>query len=88
VWAFAGLAGAVNARAVVIAPLYFRIEEGAFTGGSISALNYVKGAQRGLTIGLLNYARQLHGVQVGPINVLDGPRGRRVLPLLNAQFDP
>jgi hypothetical protein len=81
-------AGAVNAKAAVIAPLYFRIEEGTFTGGSISSVNYIKGAQRGLTIGLFNYARQLHGVQVGLINVLDSPRGRRVLPIVNAQFDP
>ena len=80
-------AGAVTAKAAVIAPLYFRIEEGTLVGGSISSINYIKGAQRGLTIGLFNYARQLHGVQLGVINVVDGPRGRRVLPIVNAQFD-
>jgi hypothetical protein len=81
-------AGAVDAKAIVIAPLYFRIERGTLTGGSLSAVNYIKGAQHGLTIGLFNYTRELNGVQVGLINVMDGPRGRRVLPLVNAHFDP
>lgn len=82
-------AGALHAKAVVVAPFYFRIDSaGTFTGGSLSAYNHIEGRQHGLTIGLINYARALDGVQLGIINILDRPRGRRVTVLFNAASDP
>jgi hypothetical protein len=44
----------------------------------------MKGNQQGLTIGIINYARSLDGVQVGLINIAKSNRsGRRVLPIAN-----
>jgi hypothetical protein len=77
-------AGAKDARALVIAPGYFKIErEGSFTGVSFSSVNYVRGSVNGLTVGLLNYARSLHGMQLGLINVIADQKEHPVLPLLN-----
>jgi hypothetical protein len=79
-------AGAKEAQGIVIAPGYFRIERGGdFHGASASAYNRVLGRQRGLTLGLLNYARELNGVQVGLINVSDNGGHRRILPILSVR---
>lgn len=80
-------AGAHSARAIVIAPAYFKIvgEDGDFRGGSLSAWNRIQGTQRGLTIGLLNTARELHGVQIGLINVSENGGKRLVLPVIAAR---
>jgi hypothetical protein len=80
-------AGGVDVKGIVLAPAYFRIENGTFTGGSVSAINYIRGEQRGLTIGLFNFARTLAGVQLGLINYAgNNPPGLRVLPLVNAHL--
>ena len=65
-----------------------RIEEtGRFQGVAAAGFNYVKGEQRGLTIGVVNYARRLHGVQVGLINYArNNPPGLRVLPAINVNL--
>jgi hypothetical protein len=65
-----------------------RIEDrGRFRGASAAGFNYVKGEQRGLTIGVVNYARQLHGVQIGVVNYArNNPPGLRVLPLINVNL--
>lgn len=84
-------AGAQTAHAIVVAPLYFKIVstsdmEGEFRGASVfSAWNRIQGTQHGLTIGLLNTARELHGVQIGLINVSDNGGKRLVLPLIAAR---
>lgn len=40
--------------------------------------------QRGISIGLLNYARELHGMQIGVLNIAGNNSSPfRVLPLLN-----
>jgi hypothetical protein len=79
-------AGAKYANAIVVTGGYFKIEEGGrFDGGAIAAITNVKGAQHGLTIGLFNYARELHGAQVGLINVSDNGGDRRVLPLVSVR---
>lgn len=75
--------GAKDAHAVVIAPAQFRIEEGRFDGVSIATSNYIKGSQHGLTIGIVNYARRLNGVQVGIINIVADATGYPILPLFN-----
>lgn len=79
-------AGAKYAHAIVLTGAYFEIEEGGrFDGGALGAFTNVKGAQHGLTIGLFNYARELHGAQLGLINVSDNDGNRRVLPLLSVR---
>lgn len=53
-------------------------------GVGIGAFTQVLGHQQGLTIGVVNFARSLNGVQVGVINIVrDNPAGRKVLPLIN-----
>lgn len=60
------------------------LQAGRLEGVSLSAYNRVSGIQRGLAIGLVNYARELHGFQVGVVNVAGNNRGiARVLPILN-----
>ena len=50
----------------------------------VVAFTQVLGHQQGLTIGVVNFARSLNGVQVGVINIVrDNPAGRKVLPLIN-----
>ena len=82
--AIAPLVGAEDMTALVIAPLYMRIERGTFRGVSLSSFNHVNGTQSGLSIGVINYARRLRGVQLGLINIAkDNPPALRVLPLVN-----
>jgi hypothetical protein len=74
-----------NARGVVIAPALFRTERGGrLTGASLSSVNAIRGTQHGLTIGLVNYAERLQGVQIGVININKGASGPfKVLPFVN-----
>jgi len=69
---------------VALAPAYARITEGGLLRGvTVAAFNHVQGEQRGLTIGVLNVARELHGVQVGLVNIAWNKPSWRVLPLVN-----
>jgi hypothetical protein len=78
--------GGLDVHAISIAGAYFNIEkQGRFDGGSIATVNDVRGAQHGLTLGLFNYARELHGAQVGLINISDNDGARRILPLLSVR---
>lgn len=55
-----------------------------FEGVGVSAFNQVLGHQQGLTIGIINYARSLSGLQVGLLNIVrDNPPARRALPVVN-----
>jgi len=79
-------AGAQDVHAIVIAGAFFKVEpRGRFDGGSLSLVNNIRGEQHGLTIGLFNYARELHGAQVGLINISDNSGSRRVLPLISVR---
>ena len=82
-------AGGQDVEGVVIAPAYFdAINDGQFTGFSVSAFNRIRGDQRGLVIGIVNYAARLHGVQIGLLNWADNnPSGLKILPIANAHFD-
>ena len=82
-------AGGVRVKGVSLTPGYFKIEDGgSLTGVSISSFNHVRGHQRGLTIGLFNYAESLHGVQLGLINFAgNNKKGLRWLPIFNAHFN-
>jgi hypothetical protein len=76
-------------RGLALAPAYFYIpEDGRLSGVSISAFNRILGEQRGFVIGIFNYARSLHGVQVGVLNWAGNNRsGLKLLPIANAHFD-
>ena len=82
--------GGVEAKGIQIAPAYFRVqgdEGGSMTGVSVSAFNHIKGSQRGLAIGIFNYALECKGVQIGVLNhIASNPSGLRWLPLINASF--
>lgn len=76
-----------EARGVLAAPVYARAGSGGLAGLSVSIFNHVNGHQRGVTIGLLNIAHTLHGVQLGAINYAgNNPLLLRILPLINLHF--
>ncbi|MDP8238041.1 MAG: hypothetical protein P9X24_03040 [Candidatus Hatepunaea meridiana] len=53
-------------------------------GLGISSYNGIKGVQRGVTIGLLNRADELHGCQIGILNIAHNNSGiLKVLPFIN-----
>jgi hypothetical protein len=79
-------AGGEDVRWLSIAPAYFRIDGpgGRFTGATVAAFNHIKGTQRGLAIGVFNYATELRGVQIGVLNWAGNNQGaRRLLPVVN-----
>jgi hypothetical protein len=60
---------------------------GTINGLSISAFNFIKGTQKGVSIGIVNYAYRLKGIQIGLVNIVrDNPRGRKILPIINFNF--
>lgn len=73
---------------LIVAPGYLSSgRNGTLTGLSLSLVNHVRGRQRGLTIGLFNFARNLQGIQVGLLNYAgNNPPLLRVLPGLNFKF--
>jgi hypothetical protein len=93
--------GGVDVKGIMIAPAFFRVgggnhrnddgsvvtEEGVMTGLSVSAYNRIKGEQRGVALGVVNYTKRIKGFQFGLINIVrDNPRGLRVLPIFNTRF--
>jgi len=93
--------GGLDVKGIMIAPAYFRVgggtrtneagekteEEGVVTGLSVSAFNQIKGEQRGVSLGGLNYTKRIKGFQLGVINIVkENPRGLRVLPIFNTRF--
>lgn len=53
-------------------------------GVTVSVYNKWETSMEGLSIGLINITEELHGVQLGLLNVVHGnPKGRRLLPLIN-----
>jgi len=62
-------------------------DDGMISGLNISAFNYIKGTQKGVAIGIVNYAYRLKGIQIGLVNIVrDNPRGRVILPIINFNF--
>lgn len=60
---------------------------GVMTGLAVSPFNYIRGDQVGLSIGIVNYAWNVKGVQIGLVNIVrNNPRGLKVLPLFNTSF--
>lgn len=63
------------------------IEAETLRGVGISIFNEISNRQRGLTIGLLNYAENLKGIQIGLLNIAENnPNGFKYLPFVNAHF--
>ena len=76
----------VDVHAIVLTGAYFKVaEDGQFRGGALAAVNDVRGVQRGLTLGVFNYARELRGLQLGLINVSDNDGRRRVYPIIGVR---
>ncbi len=78
-------AGGNDVTGAVIALGTVRVEDGGrFTGFAFSTFNYIKGRQNGVSLGIVNYARSLKGLQIGILNyVADNPDPFKVLPLIN-----
>src|SRR5688572_21852853 len=85
-------AGGHDVKGGVLAPFWFKIESeddgrgelGRVSGVTVSAFNQIKGEQFGLSLGLINFAWELNGVQIGLINIAEKNRsGIKVLPLIN-----
>jgi hypothetical protein len=71
-----------EAEGFFVSALYTRTRY--LTGVAVAPYNRVRALQVGLAIGVVNDATELHGVQLGVINIARNNRGwRRVLPLLN-----
>lgn len=80
--------GGVDLTGLFVAPAYLHVEpEGRMTGISVSAYNHIQGEQRGLAIGIFNYAASLQGVQLGVLNYAGNNRpGLRWLPIANVHL--
>jgi len=62
-------------------------DDGQLIGLAVSAVNYIKGTQKGVSIGIVNYAWRLKGVQIGLINIIRyNPSIAKVLPIINVSF--
>ena len=95
-FSIAAVVGGLEVKGITVAPAFFRVgagkkdevqEEGIMTGVAASAYNRVLGEQRGVTFGVVNYARRIKGAQFGLINIVrENPRGLRVLPFFNTRF--
>lgn len=77
-------AGGQDVKAFSFAPGYFYIDEGGVQQGvSISAFNRIKGSQEGLTIGIVNWARHLDGLQIGLLNFAGNKSRMKWMPIAN-----
>lgn len=88
-----GAVGGLDVRGVAIALGTVMVrgedrwDEGVFGGLALSAFNYIRGTQKGVAIGIVNYAYKLKGIQIGLINIVrDNPKAMRVLPVINVRF--
>jgi hypothetical protein len=62
-------------------------KDGRLVGFAASPFNFIKGAQTGLSIGIVNYAFHVDGLQLGLVNIVrDNPRGLKILPVFNTSF--
>ncbi len=83
-WAVGGkdIGGAALAGICVLVP-----KGGRMSGLAASPFNFIKGSQSGLSIGIVNYAYRINGVQIGVVNIVrDNPKYLRVLPVFNSSF--
>ena len=77
-------AGGHDVKAFSVAPAYFHVDEGGVQQGvSISAFNRILGDQDGLTIGIVNWARNLNGFQLGLLNFAGNKDRMKWMPFVN-----
>jgi len=84
-----GLAvGGEDVKGIQIAGCLIMIKEGGrLSGLAASSFNYIRGVQTGLAVGIVNYAHNVKGLQLGLVNIVrDNPRGLKVLPVFNTSF--
>lgn len=83
-----GVVGGETLRGLQIAGgVVHVIKGGQLIGGAISPFNYVRGAQTGISIGIVNYAWSVKGLELGLVNIVrDNPKGLKVLPVFNTSF--
>ena len=83
----AGAGGDITGVTIALGTV--RVKDGnSLTGFTASAYNRIRGDLNGVSFGIVNYAGELSGVQLGLINyVRDNPKRRRLLPLINWNFD-
>jgi len=63
------------------------VKDGQLIGFAGSPFNYIRGSQTGLSIGIVNYAFRVNGIQLGLVNIVrDNPRYLKVLPVFNTSF--
>jgi hypothetical protein len=99
----ATLVGGVSVKGLIIAPAHVLVgpqrkfkhndegaeenDNGTFKGISVSIFTKVNGQQNGVSLGVVNYAKKLKGVQFGLINIVkENPKGFRILPIFNMHF--
>ena len=57
-------------------------------GFSVSAVNFIQGLVKGVTLGIFNYADSVDGLQIGILNyIASNPKGLQILPIFNKQFN-
>ncbi|MBN2542932.1 hypothetical protein JXI42_08710 [bacterium] len=82
----------LTASAVIVTTVFpgndhWNDQMGSLKGVSIAGINYIRGEQRGLTIGLFNYANELKGMQFGVINYAgNNPLLLKLLPVVNVHL--
>jgi len=89
------VAGAARIKGIIIAPAYIRVkvddseedQPAIMKGLAISSFNHIQGTQKGVTIGIFNFANDLRGLQLGVLNFnKSNPKGLRWLPIFNARL--
>lgn len=79
-------AGGGRVKGATLALGWVKVED-SLLGFTASAFNQIKGKQTGVSLGIVNYAYELKGVQIGLLNyVQTGPRHLKVLPLVNVRL--
>jgi hypothetical protein len=80
--------GGVEITGLTVAIAHVRIEnDGILTGLTAGAFTYIKGLLKGVSLGIVNYAYEVSGIQIGLVNyVADNPSGLKILPLFNTSF--
>ena len=79
----------ISGLSIALGSIQVRAEkgDGVYNGLAVSAFNFIKGTQKGVAVGIVNYAYRLKGLQIGLVNIVrDNPRGRTVLPIINFNF--
>ena len=77
-------AGGHDVKALMVAPAYINIkDDGIQRGLAVSAFNRIQGEQAGFTIGIVNWARSLSGVQIGLLNFAGNKERMKWMPLVN-----